>query len=137
MYSTAYILWTFTWFVHFKLPFRLKGTEKIHTDGLSKFHSNIYSILFGGISSVEWECNRKSGIFKLKHFKLHIITLKAQNKQDQNRRSIKLIQLTFYFASNHINMPNIFSEKKIWFSTYILMHFIYLVVNILIGKCFF
>ena len=30
----------------FKLPFRLKGTDKIHTEG-SKFHSNIYSILFG------------------------------------------------------------------------------------------
>ena len=46
MYSTAYILWTFTWFVHFKLPFRLKGTDKIHIEGLSKFHSNIYFILF-------------------------------------------------------------------------------------------
>ena len=31
VYSTAYNLWTFTWFVHFELPFRLKGTEKIHT----------------------------------------------------------------------------------------------------------
>ena len=41
MYSTAYILWTFTWFVHFEVPFRLKGTDKIHTKGLSKFHSNI------------------------------------------------------------------------------------------------
>ena len=29
MYSTAYNLWTFTWFVHFELPFRLKGTKKI------------------------------------------------------------------------------------------------------------
>ena len=28
------------------LPFRLKGTYKIHTKGLFKFHSNIYSILF-------------------------------------------------------------------------------------------
>ena len=44
MYSTAYNLWTF---VHFELPFRLKGTEKNHTEGISKFHSNIYSILFG------------------------------------------------------------------------------------------
>ena len=50
MYSTAYNLWTFTWFVHFKLPFRLKGTEKIHTERFSKFHSNIYSILYGCIS---------------------------------------------------------------------------------------
>ena len=47
MYSTAYNLWTLIWFVHFELPFRLKGTDKIHTEGLSKFHSNIYSILFG------------------------------------------------------------------------------------------
>ena len=47
MYSTAYNLWTFTWFVHFELPLRLKGTEKIHTERLSKFPSNIYSILFG------------------------------------------------------------------------------------------
>ena len=46
MYSTAYNLWTFTWFVHFELLFRLKGTEKIHTERFSKFHSNIYSILF-------------------------------------------------------------------------------------------
>ena len=28
MYSTAYNWWTFTWFVHFELPFSLKGTEK-------------------------------------------------------------------------------------------------------------
>ena len=41
MYSTAYNLWTFAWFVHFELPFRLKGTEK--------FPSNIYSILYGQI----------------------------------------------------------------------------------------
>ena len=46
MYSTAYNLWTFTWFVHFELPFRLKGTDKIHTERLSKFHSNIYFHLF-------------------------------------------------------------------------------------------
>ena len=26
--------------------FRLKGTDKIYTEGLFKFHSNIYSILF-------------------------------------------------------------------------------------------
>ena len=32
--------------VHFELPCRLKETDKIHTKGLSKFHSNIYSILF-------------------------------------------------------------------------------------------
>ena len=49
MYSTPSNLWTFTWCVHFELPFRLKGTDKIHTEGFSKFHSNIYSILFGSI----------------------------------------------------------------------------------------
>ena len=42
VYSTAYNLWTFIWFVQFELPFRLKGTDKIHTEGLSKFHSYIY-----------------------------------------------------------------------------------------------
>ena len=45
MYSiTAYNLWTFTWYVH------LKGfkTDKIHTEGLTKFPSNIYSIIFVG-----------------------------------------------------------------------------------------
>ena len=47
MYSTAYNLWTYTWFVHFELPFRLKGTEKNHTERFSKFPSNIYSILYG------------------------------------------------------------------------------------------
>ena len=46
MYSTAYNLWTFTWFVHFELTFRLKGTEKIHTARFSKFPCDIYSILF-------------------------------------------------------------------------------------------
>ena len=46
-HTTAYNLWTFTWFVHFKLPFRLKGTEKMHTERLPVFPSNIYSILFG------------------------------------------------------------------------------------------
>ena len=45
MYSTAYNLWTFTWFVHFELPFRLKGTEKIHTERFFLFLS-IYSILY-------------------------------------------------------------------------------------------
>ena len=54
MYSTAYNLWTFTWFVHFELPFRLKGTDKINTEGLSKFHSNIYSILFECSILVTW-----------------------------------------------------------------------------------
>ena len=53
MYSTAYNLWTSTWFVHFKLPFRLKGTENIHTEGFSEFPSNIYSILFDLWSSNE------------------------------------------------------------------------------------
>jgi len=46
VYSTAYVFWTFTWFVHFELPYRLKGTEKIHTERFSKFPSNIYSILY-------------------------------------------------------------------------------------------
>jgi len=52
MYSTAYNLWTFTWFVHFELPFRLKGTDKIHTEGFSKFiprnclNSTLMYILF-------------------------------------------------------------------------------------------
>ena len=56
--STAYSLWTFTWFVHFELPFSLKGTDKIHTKGLSKFHSNIYSILFGFSSGI-WSPRQK------------------------------------------------------------------------------
>ena len=49
VYLTAlkkYNLRTFTWFVHFELPSRLKGTEKIHTERFSKFPSNIYTILF-------------------------------------------------------------------------------------------
>jgi len=46
MYSTAYNLWTFAWFAHLELPFRLKGTEKSHTEGLAKLNSNIYSFLF-------------------------------------------------------------------------------------------
>ena len=31
---------------NFELPFRLKGTEKTHTERFSKFPSSIYSILF-------------------------------------------------------------------------------------------
>ena len=38
--------------IHFELPFRLKGTEKIHAEELSKFPSNIYSILFVPVSCV-------------------------------------------------------------------------------------
>ena len=49
MYSTAYNLWTFTWFVHFEHSFRLKGTEKIHTERFFKFPS-IYSILYDCIT---------------------------------------------------------------------------------------
>ena len=33
--------------MYFELPFRLKGTEKIHTERFSKLPSNIYSILYG------------------------------------------------------------------------------------------
>ena len=44
MYSTADNLRTFTWFVHFELPFRLKGTEKIHTERLSKSLIIFYSL---------------------------------------------------------------------------------------------
>ena len=32
--------------MNFFSSFRLKGTNKTHTKGLSKFHSNIYSILY-------------------------------------------------------------------------------------------
>ena len=61
MYSTAYNLWTFTWFVHFELPFWLKGTEKIHTERFFKFPSNIYSILYGynaSYSMFKYFCNK-------------------------------------------------------------------------------
>ena len=50
MYSTADNLWTFTWFVHFELSFRLKGTDKIHTERFFKFPSNIYFILYVDMS---------------------------------------------------------------------------------------
>ena len=46
-FTNAHDLWTFTWIVRVELPFRLKGTDKIHTEGLFKFHSNIfYSLWF-------------------------------------------------------------------------------------------
>ena len=41
MYSTAYNLWTF---VNFELPFRLKGNDKIHTEGFQ--NSTLIYILF-------------------------------------------------------------------------------------------
>ena len=46
VWCTAYNLWTFSWIVHFELPFTLKGTDKIHTEGLFKFHSNIFYSLW-------------------------------------------------------------------------------------------
>ena len=46
VWCTTYNLYTFTWFVHFKLLFRQKGTDKIHTEGLFKFHSNIFYFLW-------------------------------------------------------------------------------------------
>ena len=39
VWCTVYNLWTFTWSVHFELPFRLEGTDIIHTEGLFKFLS--------------------------------------------------------------------------------------------------
>ena len=50
MNSTAYNLWTFTWFVHFV---QAELDWKIHTEGLSKFHFNIYSILFCWTSGIK------------------------------------------------------------------------------------
>ena len=49
-------IYTFTWFVHFELPFRLKGTEKIHTERFFKFPSNIYSILYDSNFDYIWTC---------------------------------------------------------------------------------
>ena len=49
MYSTAYNLWTFTWFVHFELPFRMKGTDKSHTEGF--LNSTLIYFLFSLIIS--------------------------------------------------------------------------------------
>ena len=52
MYSIAYNMWTFTWFVHFKLPFRLKGTEKfIPKDFLN---STLIYILFSLLLTYKW-----------------------------------------------------------------------------------
>ena len=45
MYSTAYNLWTFTWFVHFELPFRLK--KFIPRDS---FNSSLFILFSMGIS---------------------------------------------------------------------------------------
>ena len=45
VWCTVYNLSTFTWIVHFELPFRLKGTDKIQTEGLFKFLSIIICVL--------------------------------------------------------------------------------------------
>ena len=58
MYFTAYNLWTFSWFVHFELLFRLKGTEKIHTERFFLFLS-IYSILYGFVANKTFLKKRK------------------------------------------------------------------------------
>ena len=100
MYSTAYNLWTFTWFVHFELTFRLKGTDKIHTEGLSKFHSNIYSILFG-CQSDTWY-----GLLNaMKYYK---------NELDIDMFSVQWIRIhMFFFPDKTIN--NICGSYS-WFS---------------------
>ena len=74
MYCTAYNLWTFTWFVHFELPFRLKGTDKIHTEGFSKFLSNIFSILFGITTGMFLIWVKKSQLKRLTPIKKNIIS---------------------------------------------------------------
>ena len=139
MYSISYNLWTFTWFVHFKLPFRLKGTEKIHIEG---FPSNIYSIL------CTWpRTNEITLLFKLiiKHFLLRFLSTRdfmvQKHWKDINRiqtflkgsvmnrtgpswkkGSLKIRCLVhfhyFCFLSTHLskldnNISNNFSEVKI------------------------
>jgi len=46
LWCTAYNLWTFTWFVHFKCLFRLKGAKQIQTEGNSYFSSILISVLW-------------------------------------------------------------------------------------------
>ena len=41
--------------IHFELPFRLKGTEKIHTERFFKFPSNIYSILYAKTTILKFD----------------------------------------------------------------------------------
>ena len=78
MYSTAYNLWTFTWFVHFELPFRLKGTEKIHTEilliPLYIFYSLWFShnVCFCGTTTVA-EKKVKNRFITNKLYKLFIL----------------------------------------------------------------
>ena len=46
-----------------ELPFRLKGTDKIHAEGMFKFPSNIYSVLF------EYDTTENFGINSIYHNK--------------------------------------------------------------------
>ena len=52
----------------FELPFRLKGTEKIHTERLSKFPSNIYSILYASDPETSDSTNLK--LTKVKQYNI-------------------------------------------------------------------
>ena len=45
LWCTSYNLWTFTWIVNFKLLFRLRGAEQIHTEENSYFLSILISVL--------------------------------------------------------------------------------------------
>ena len=46
--------------MYFELPFRLKRTEKIHTERFFKFPSNIYAILYAPDPLVKVKFNLKS-----------------------------------------------------------------------------
>ena len=49
------------------MKWRLKGTEQIHTEGLSKFHSNIYSIFFAYSTSLLFIITNTHSIGTVKH----------------------------------------------------------------------
>ena len=74
MYSTAYNLWTFIWFL---TPFQAERDWQNSYRGISKFHSNLYSILFD-----------KTTIYTLK-FYCFLFQLKSQVWT--NERLVKLI----------------------------------------------
>ena len=95
MYSTTYNLWTFTWFVHFELHFRLKMTEKNHTKRFSKFRSNIYSILFDEGES--WDLYCSSLCFPVRCLCFRFTVLCCFTGKFRTNSCIQFIYQKYYF----------------------------------------
>ena len=99
MYSTAYNLWTFTWFVHFELPFRVKRTEKIHTE-FSMIISYIFSENFFYWKEIQIPIIARRTIYNFSKNKMRIYSLAVSLghcPQDLVHCECAMFKMLFYF----------------------------------------